>query len=347
MNVLLTGGAGYIGSVLTRLLIDRGHQVRIVDCGFFGLDHVDLRAELIAGNILDFDREWLDGIEAVIHLAGLSNDPMAAFSPSLNYMVNAGGAAITAQAAKDAGIGRFVFGSTCSVYGLDDGEPLNEEHPTHPPFPYAISKLMAERQLGCLTDDRFRPITLRKGTVVGWSPRMRFDLVINAMIKSALVDGNIVVHNPRLWRPLIDVEDAAEAYVRALEADLGVTGVFNISSRNFTLAELGLVVADGLRKDGIDVTIHTENRTDVRSYRVSTTKAANVLKFTAKKPMSQTVTEVIKKAMAQPIAELEDPRYYNIRQMERLMSEGLLNGHGRGNGHVAKPKQTVIASGTG
>src|SRR2546427_5808884 len=232
VKVLITGGAGYVGSVLTRVLIDRGHRVAVVDCGFFGLDHVDPRAEIIEGSILSFALQWLNGVYAVVHLAGLSNDPMAAFSPSLNYMLNAGGAAIVAQATKDAGIRRFVFSSTCSVYGRDESGPLNEEHATNPPFPYAISKLMAERLLDCLTDDRFRPIILRKGTVVGWSPRMRFDLVVNAMVKTALVQRKIVVHNPTLWRPLIDVEDACEAYVCALDAPLAVTGVFTISNPN-------------------------------------------------------------------------------------------------------------------
>ena len=177
MKVLVTGGAGFVGSVLTRVLIDLGSQVRVVDNGFFGLDHVDPRAEVIRGDILEFNPAWLDEVIAVVHLAGPSNDPMAAFSPRLNYLLNAGGAAIVAQASKDAGIRRFVFSSTCSVYGKDDSEPFGEERPTSPSFPYAISKLMAERMLACLTDDQFRPIVLRMGTVVGWSPRMRFDLV--------------------------------------------------------------------------------------------------------------------------------------------------------------------------
>ncbi len=153
MRVLVTGGAGYVGSVLTRVLLDRGDRVRVVDCGFFGLDHVDSRAEVVPGSILNFAPEWLDSMDAVIHLAGLSNDPMAAFSPSLNYMLNAGGAAIVAQATKDAGIRRFIFSSTCSVYGLDESGPLDEEHATNPPFPYAISKLMAERLLTCPQSD--------------------------------------------------------------------------------------------------------------------------------------------------------------------------------------------------
>jgi len=139
VRVLVTGGAGFVGSVLTRVLIDRGYHVRVVDSGFFGLDHLDPRAQLIPGSVLEFDPGWLDGIDSVIHMAGLSNDPMAAFSPRLNYLLNAGGSAIVAQAAKDAGIRRFIFSSTCSVYGKDDSDAFDEEHPTRPSFPYAIS----------------------------------------------------------------------------------------------------------------------------------------------------------------------------------------------------------------
>jgi nucleoside-diphosphate-sugar epimerase len=344
MKVLVTGGAGYVGSALTRALISRGDNVRVIDCGFFGLDHVDPKAEVIAGNILEFDPEWLDGVSAVVHLAGLSNDPMAAFSPSLNYILNAGGAAIVAQAAKDAGVRRFIFSSTCSVYGVDDTSTLNEDHPARPQFPYAISKLMAERLFACLTDDEFRPIVLRKGTVVGCSPRMRFDLVTNAMVKTAVTEGKIVIHNPDLWRPLIDIEDACGAYLRALDADLSVTGIFNISAHNFTLDELGEVVARGVRDFGIDVVVHREHRPDLRSYRVETNKAARVLKFVPKKPMSQTVKELVVVVMAKPKSELEHRRYYNIRQMQHLIAEGILQRTGHTNGgHVNGSAQAVVA----
>src|SRR6202023_2305191 len=152
---------------------------------------------------------------------------------------------------KDAGIRRFIFSSTCSVYGKDDSQVFTEERMTTPTFPYAISKLMAERLLECLTDERFRPIVLRKGTVVGWSPRMRFDLVTNTMVKTALTEGRIVIHNPDLWRPLIDVEDASGAYLSAIDADPAVTGVFNVATRNYRLAELGAIVADELNALGI------------------------------------------------------------------------------------------------
>jgi nucleoside-diphosphate-sugar epimerase len=325
LKVLITGGAGFVGSVLTPLLIDQGHGVRVVDRGFFGLDHLDNRAEVIEGDILAFSLEWLDGIDAVVHLAGLSNDPMADFSPRLNYMLNAAGAAIVAQATKSARISRFVLGSTCSVYGRDDEVLVDEDRPTNPPFPYAISKLMAERAIGCLSDEEFRPIILRKGTVVGWSPRMRFDLVTNAMVKTAITERKIVIHNPGLWRPLIDVEDAARAYLAALEADLTVTGIFNISTRNYNLQELAQTVAETLLEFNLGITLEVQARKGLRSYRVSTDKAKAMLRFEPTKSMATTVREVMNHLVAGSIVYLDDPRYYNIRQMELLMAQGLLD----------------------
>jgi nucleoside-diphosphate-sugar epimerase len=325
VKVLITGGAGFVGSVLTPLLVNEGHTVRVVDRGFFGLDHVDDRAEVIDGDILDFNPNWLDGIDAVVHLAGLSNDPMAAFSPRLNYMFNAAGAAIVAQASKSAGIKRFVLGSTCSVYGTDDKQLVDEDRPTNPPYPYAISKLMAERSLECLSDAQFRPIILRKGTVVGWSPRMRFDLVTNSMVKSAVTERKIMVHNPQLWRPLIDVEDAAHAYMAALDADLAVTGIFNIATRNYNLQELAETVASALVEFDLSVTLEVQAQQGLRSYRVLTDKAKAVLHFEPTKIMATTVKEVMGHLIARSIVQLDDPRYYNIRQMELLMAQGLLD----------------------
>lgn len=328
LRVLVTGGAGFIGSVLTSLLIDEGHRVRVVDCGFFGLDHVDTRAEVIDGDILEFIPEWLDGIDAVVHLAGLSNDPMAAFSPSLNYILNAAGAAIVAQATKAAGIRRFVLGSTCSVYGTDDAQLVDEDRPTNPPYPYAISKLMAERVLPCLGDADFRPIILRKGTVVGWSPRMRFDLVTNAMVKSAITERKIVIHNPRLWRPLIDVEDAARAYLAALEADLAVTGIFNIAARNYNLQELAESVVSTLLEFDLSVTLDVQVKEGLRSYRVRTDKAKAILHFQPAKSMASTVREIMQHLIAGSLVHLDDPRFYNVRQMEVLMAQGRLDESG-------------------
>jgi nucleoside-diphosphate-sugar epimerase len=328
VKILVTGGAGFVGAVLTGLLLDEGNAVRVVDRGFFGLAHVDRRADVIDGDILEFNAGWLDEIDAVVHLAGLSNDPMAAFSPSLNYMLNAAGAAIVAEAVKKAEIPRFIFSSTCSVYGTDDQQEVNEDRSASPPYPYAISKLMAERALGCLTDEAFRPIILRMGTVVGWSPRMRFDLVTNAMIKSALTERKIVVHNPRLWRPLIDVEDAARAYLAALKADLSITGVFNIATQNYQLQEVAETVVTRLMDFGMTIPVEVQAQEGLRSYRVVTEKAATILDFHPVKPMGTTVREVMDHLIANTVVHLEDRRYYNIRQMEWLMAKGILRENG-------------------
>lgn len=322
MRVLVTGGAGYVGSVLVPMLLRNGYAVRVVDCGWFGLDHVDPDAELVRGDVLHFEDDWLANVDAVIHLAGLSNDPMAAFSPTLNYMLNATGPAIVAQAAKEAGIRRFIFSSTCSIYGMDDSLEVTEEHPVRPKFPYAISKLMAERVFSCLEDDQFRPIVLRKGTVVGWSPRMRFDLVTNAMVKSAITEHRVVVHSSGLWRPLIDVQDASNAYLRALEADLSISGIFNIAARNYRIDELAVAVAQTIGEFSARPQLQVHARPDVRSYRVNTDKAGYILHFQASKSIEDTVRGIIREIAS--VVDFEDPRYYNIEQMKRLIAGGEL-----------------------
>ncbi len=322
MRVLVTGGAGFVGAVLVPILIDRGHFVRVVDCGSFGLEGLDPRAEFVEGDILDFKMEWLDGIDSVIHLAGISNDPMAAFSPSLNYTLNASGTAIVAHYAKERGVQRFVFASSCSVYGFNDAVEVNEDVELLPSFPYAIAKVMGERAIACLGDNTFRPIALRKGTVVGWSPRMRFDLVTNAMIKNGLTQGTIVVHNPKLWRPLLNVQDAARAYVAALEADLSITGTYNIATENFSIGQLGEIVAQGMREFGVKVQLQIENRPDFRSYRVSTERARKVLGFRPTITMGETVHEIMTHLMAKEITDFSNPRYYNVEQMKINMARG-------------------------
>jgi nucleoside-diphosphate-sugar epimerase len=342
VRVLITGGAGYIGSVLTPMLIDRGDRIRVVDAGWFGLGHVDERAELIEGNILDFDRSWLDGIDAVVHLAGLSNDPMAAFSPALNYMLNATGPALVAEAAKERGIARFVFASTCSVYGMDDSSEAAEERPTKPAFPYAISKLMAERLFACLEDKAFRPIVLRKGTVVGWSPRMRFDLVVNTMVKTAVTEGTIRINDPALWRPLIDVQDACRAYIQALDADLAIAGTFNIAGQNYKIGRLAEQVRDALAEFGVVATLEILNQRDLRSYRVNTAKADQVLHFRAAESVAATVRGIMRNLVDHSLTDFENPRYYNIQRMKQLVAQGAMPWYG---GHVERDEKVTARLG--
>lgn len=325
MRVLVTGGAGYVGSVLVSVLLERGYDVRVVDIGLFGTEHLPDEAEVIVGDVMRFQDQWLEGVEAVIHLASISNDPMAEFSPKLNYSVNAAGTAIVAQAAKGAGISRFIFASTCSIYGDTHSQEVDEEASVSPSFPYAISKYMGERSLLCLADESFRPIILRKGTVVGWSPRMRYDLAANTMVKSALSQGKIVVHNPSLWRPFIDVKDAAMAYVRALDANPTLAGIFNIAYDNFTMGRLGDEVMAALRGHGIQVPIESQRRRDLRNYRVSIHKAHKVLDFRATVTMGQCVSVMAEHIKAGCGADFDNPIYTNVEWMRQKMSQGWMS----------------------
>lgn len=317
MLVLVAGGAGYVGSVLCQKLLDRGHRVKVLDLGLFGTDHLPREVELVVDDILRCREESLAGCDAVVNLAGLSNDPMADFSPSLNYQLNAAAAALLAQLCKRAGVRRFVQGSTCSVYGFTDAQEVDEDWPAKPQFPYAVSKLMAEKALWCLEDQGFRPIILRKATVVGWSPRMRYDLVVNTMVKTALTSGRIILHNAGLWRPLVDVQDAARAYVRAVESPLELSGTFNIAYANFTVGAIGKQVAEALADHGVEVTLQVEHRQDPRSYRVSTRRARETLGFTAKIPIYDCVAGILERIGKGVNSDLDNPRYVNIEWIKR------------------------------
>jgi nucleoside-diphosphate-sugar epimerase len=254
-------------------------------------------------------------------MAGLSNDPMANFSPKLNYEINAAGSALVAQTAKRCGVRRFVFSSTCSVYGFTEEQEVDEEWPAKPAFPYAISKLMAERALHCLADESFRPIILRKGTVIGWSPRMRYDLACNTMLKTALTEGKIEVFNPRIWRPIVDVTDAAAAYVRAVEVDADAWGAFNIAYDNFTVSQLAEDVNAMLEERGLAVPIIREDRQDARNYRVSTRRARSILGFAPKVSVRQSVAQMLDRIQAGIDADFDNPRHYNIDWMKIRLSE--------------------------
>ena len=324
MHVLVTGGAGFVGSVLCPAILDRGWSVRIVDSGMFGFDGVDPRAELIKGDVMDFNPNWLEGVDAVVHLAGLSNDPMAEFSPRLNYTLNAAGTARVTEMVKAAGVSRFVFASTCSVYGMSDEAEVDEEAVPKATYPYGISKLMAERAVLQLTDDSFRPIILRKGTVVGWSLRMRFDLVTNTMVKTALTEGRITVNNPLLWRPLLDVKDAAQTYMGALAAPHLLSGIFNVATDNYRLDHLGREVVEALHELGIDVSLVVEHRPEARSYRVSSEKARTLLHFEPELSMKDTVRRIVEGIRAFSITDFNHPRYHNIKQMKLNLASGLV-----------------------
>ncbi len=258
-KILIVGGAGYIGTRLSNYLSNEyyhngseKYQVTVLDNFWFG-DFLDEKVIKIKKNLWDITLDDLNGIYVVLFLAGLSNDPMAMFRPDLNFIENSSAPVYLGFLAKQAGVKRFICASSCSVYGYTKNKTLNENSLIKPSYAYGISKLQCEQGLTTLEDDSFRPILFRKGTVGGWSPKMRYDLVVNTMLKSAFTTGEIIVNNPKLWRPLIDIRDVIQGYELAIEADLGVTGIFNLSGVNLTIGDLGEVIYNELKKRGYSV----------------------------------------------------------------------------------------------
>src|SRR6202050_73502 len=199
VKILIAGGAGYVGSVLIPKLLDRGYKVDVVDLFWFG-NHLPRHVGVVHKDIFDLTVEDLQSYDQVIFLAGLSNDPMAEFSPSKNFIFNAAAPAYLAYVAKKAGVKRYIYASSCSVYGYTENELYDETRPVSSNYPYGISKLQGEQAAMQMADQNFSVISLRKGTISGYSPRMRFDLIINTMFKNALREQTITNNNPPIWR---------------------------------------------------------------------------------------------------------------------------------------------------
>ncbi len=316
MKLLIAGGAGYIGSVLIPKLLDRGYEIDVVDLFWFG-NELPPGPKIVHKDIFDLQIEDLRGYHQVVFLAGLSNDPMAEFSPSKNFIFNAAAPAYLAYIAKQAGVKRYVYASSCSVYGYTQGVLYDEDRPAVCGYPYGISKLQGEQAVLQLGDDHFSVISLRKGTVSGYSPRMRFDLIINAMFRSALRDGVITVNNPAIWRPILAIQDAASAYVRAIEAAPAVSGIFNIASGNFTVGEVGDRVREVLEQSlGRKIGLNIKHIQDFRNYQVSIDRARSVLSFHPRAAISSIVEELL--AHRAEVGDWDDPRYFNIQVLRQL-----------------------------
>jgi nucleoside-diphosphate-sugar epimerase len=279
MKILIAGGAGYVGSVLIPKLIDRGYKVDVVDLFWFG-NHLPANVSILNKDIFELSEEDLQAYEQVIFLGGLSNDPMAEYSPHKNFIFNAAAPAYLAYMAKVARVKRFIYASSCSVYGYTENELYDESRPVGSMYPYGISKLQGEQAAIQLIDKTYSVIALRKGTISGYSPRMRFDLIINTMFKTAMKTRTITVNNPSIWRPILSIEDAATAYIRAIEANYSISGIFNVASGNYTVGEIGdLVKAAVEERLSIPINLAIKHLQDFRNYKVTIEKAQNVLSF--------------------------------------------------------------------
>ncbi|WP_112277227.1 NAD-dependent epimerase/dehydratase family protein [Lentzea terrae] len=275
MRVLLTGHQGYLGTVMAPVLAGAGHEVIGLDSGLFadcvlGTVPIDPRGHAV--DLRDVTDDVLSGVDAVVHLAALSNDPMGSLAPELTYDINHHASVSLAKQAKDAGVRRFLYASTCSVYGASGGDDLvNEDAPLRPVTPYAVSKVRVEDDLVALADDHFTPVSLRNATAFGFSPRLRADIVLNNLVGRAHLTGEVrVLSDGTPWRPLVHALDIADAFLQVLEAPREAVHAkaFNVGTEqnNLTVADIAHEVVEAV--PGSKLVITGENGADPRSYRV-------------------------------------------------------------------------------
>lgn len=289
MRVLLTGHQGYLGTVMAPILAAAGHEVTGLDSGLFAscvlgqLDTPDVGG--LSTDVRDVTVDQLAGFDAVVHMAALSNDPLGALAPEITYEINHHASTRLATLAKEAGVGRFVYASTCSVYGAQSGDDLvDEDAPLKPVTPYAISKVRVEDDLAALASTDFVPVSMRNATAFGFSPRLRADIVLNNLVGRAVLTGEVtVLSDGTPWRPLAHAEDIAGAVVAALgaPADVVRARAYNVGTEknNRTVAEIAQAVIEAVPGSTLNIT--GEAGSDPRSYRVDFSRARKELGFEA------------------------------------------------------------------
>jgi nucleoside-diphosphate-sugar epimerase len=317
-NVLVIGGAGYIGSILVRKLLDRGYNVSVLDALVYGDESI---RELYGRNnfeLIKNDFRNIEGVvqalqfaDAVIHLGAVVGDPACALDERLTLEVNLAATRMIAEAARGFGIERFIFASTCSVYGASD-QTSDERSTLNPISLYAQSKIDAEQVLLALNDEGFSPTILRFATIYGLSPRPRFDLVVNVLAARGTVDKRITIFGGDQWRPFIHVDDVATALLRTLEAPLAVVKgqVFNVGSdsQNYRIKDVGALVKDIM--PDVEVIQQGED-VDKRNYRVSFAKIRKQLDFQPAHTVPDGIREIHEAIVAGKIDDYRQARYSN------------------------------------
>jgi len=319
-NVLVVGGAGYVGSALLRKLLDRGYQVRLLDMFMYGKEPIEdmighRNLEIVQADFRQVDKvvEAMQGIDSVIHIGAIVGDPACALDEEFTIEVNLTATRMIAEVAKAQGIRRFIFASTCSVYGASD-ECLDERSALNPVSLYARSKIASERVLQKITSDEFRPTILRFGTVYGLSGRTRFDLVVNLLTAKAVVDSKITVFGADQWRPFVHVEDTALAVVKVLEAPLAAVGgeIFNVGSdaQNKTLGQIGEMIRAQVPTAEL---IASGTDGDRRNYRVDFSKIRNRVGFAPEWTLEKGVSQVIDAFRTGKVTNYQEARYSNVK----------------------------------
>lgn len=325
-RILILGGSGYVGSFLSPYLYDKGYEVEVVDIGWFG-HALPASIPVREDDIFNLTQHDLKHIDTVIFLAGLSNDPMAEYSPQKNFIYNTAMPAYIGHMAKLAGVKRILFASSCSVYGFTHNQTFSETDLASCDYPYGVSKLQGERSLLALADENFQVLCIRQGTLSGYSPRMRLDLALNTMFMRAMKDQEIQLSNERIWRPILGTSDLCRAYELALEhANWNDLSVVNLASFNATIGELAEQVALFIQREtGKSISIHDKGIQDYRNYKVSTDKIKNGMGFQAQ----QNVESILRDLMSN-LAEFtpfEQDRFYNIEVFKNKLNQDAHEDH--------------------
>jgi nucleoside-diphosphate-sugar epimerase len=335
VKILLTGHHGYIGSVTGPLLRAAGHDVTGLDTFFY--EGCDLRDEpdgvpALRLDLRDADPGALAGHDAVVHLAALSNDPLGDLSPELTKAINFEATVRLARAAKEAGVGRFVFSSSCSMYGASDQErPVDESAPLKPLTAYAESKVLSEEALADLADDDFSPVFMRNATAYGASPRLRVDLVLNNLVGWAFTTGKVkIMSDGTPWRPLIHIEDISRATLAVLEAPRGAVHgeAFNVgrNEENYQVRELAEIVHETV--GDCEIEYAGSGDPDPRSYRVDFTRFAVTfpdagLRWTARDGAREVLDAY--REVGLTLEDFEGDRYVRLKHLRLLLDRGELD----------------------
>ncbi|MDO8443570.1 MAG: SDR family oxidoreductase [Candidatus Azambacteria bacterium] len=302
-KILVTGGAGYIGCVLVPKLLGKGYEVRVLDKMIFGEEPIKEfkdKIELVIGDSRYVEPKIMDGIDAVIHLAGFSTDPTSQYDPRLTDTVNHIATEHLAKLAKTKGVKRFVYASSCSVYFTLDTPlepPLYKETDSiNPISAYSLSKRCSEQVLLGMANEDFQPTIFRKGTLYGWSPRMRYDLVFNAFVKDAFHKKILTVDaGGEIWRPMIDIQDATDAYISALELPLEKVGgrIFNVAHANWSIGSLAREIQKILKeKKGVNIELDIKPISLTRNYKADTQSFNETFNFSPSRSFEEAVFEI-------------------------------------------------------